>query len=301
MSNSIHATPELRITNMTATFQLAEDIAILEHAVPTWYQRLARNGINTEYKPDKFHAIIQRVRVSLSSKINPIKSNNSLVSTLSYRHITALIFRSGRVVLTGGQSERECQTAARRVCKTSNYSVFSSSNNHDEYPDFNQRISISASSTNDAAGTQNFVKNNIIFTVQNLSVCNMVATFQTPYRLHIEQIFEYLKNRKKENFNFRILARYDTTRFPALRLCFGLSVSHFYFSRMCNFIYKKLNLEKAGNTKGIVQEEVTTSDQKPNKQHQTDSNKNLSYMPTIRQRKNNIDRCPQFSGNGKIR
>ena len=225
---------------MTATFQLVEDITVLEHEVPTWYQRLSRNGINTEYTPDKFHAIIQRVRLPLSSKIYSSNLDNSLVSTNNYRNITALIFRSGRVVLTGGQSEKECHRAARRVCKSSNYSVFSAPHNHDEYPDFNQSESISAS-TKDEVMIQNWLKKTVIFTVHNLRVSNMAATFQTPYRIHVEQIFEYLKNRKKDDFNFRILARFDTTRFPALRLHFGLTVGRFYFSSISIFIRKNMN------------------------------------------------------------
>ena len=246
MANLITTIPEFRITNMTATFQLVEDITVLEHAVPTWYQRFARNGINTEYNPDKFHAIIQRVRVPLFSKINSTNSENPLVSTNKYRQITALIFRSGRVVLTGGQSERECQRAARRVCKSSNYSVFSAPNNHDEYPDFDQNIYNFTSSTIDDdddedARFQKCVKNSVIFTVHNLRVSNMAATFQTPYRIHVEPLFEYLKDRKKDDFNFRILARYDPTRFPALRLHFGLTVSRFYFSCIFIFIRKKRN------------------------------------------------------------
>ena len=79
-----------RVTNMTATFQLwisASSIClsflhlifnIINLAVRVnWYQLLAKHGINSEYHPQRFHAIIQRCKCRESS-------------------ITASIFKSGR-------------------------------------------------------------------------------------------------------------------------------------------------------------------------------------------------------------
>ena len=70
-----------------------------------WYQLLARHGICSEYQPQRFHAIIQRCKCRDAS-------------------ITASIFKSGCVVLTGGRSPDVCRKAALRICRRINHAVY---------------------------------------------------------------------------------------------------------------------------------------------------------------------------------
>lgn len=71
------AAENFAIRNCTITFSLGIRFSADEYI---W---LARNGWNLEYAPQRFHAIIMRVRSQRGGKV------------------TALVFRSGRVVMTG--------------------------------------------------------------------------------------------------------------------------------------------------------------------------------------------------------
>lgn len=71
-----------------------------------WYEILAKNGINTEYNPKRFHAIIQRCRLKDGASV------------------TALVFRTGRIVMTGGTTQKQCQTAALRISRRINQACY---------------------------------------------------------------------------------------------------------------------------------------------------------------------------------
>lgn len=79
------------IRNCTITFSLG---ARFNDADYVW---LARNGWNMEYAPRRFHAIIMRVRSQRAG------------------NVTALVFRSGRVVMTGLQQPPLAAYMARKL------------------------------------------------------------------------------------------------------------------------------------------------------------------------------------------
>ena len=58
-------------------------------------KKIAMGSRNSEYNPRRFSAVISRIR-------DP--------------RATALIFASGKIVITGARTEEDAQRAARRVC-----------------------------------------------------------------------------------------------------------------------------------------------------------------------------------------
>ncbi|KAL7079409.1 hypothetical protein ACQ4LE_001664 [Meloidogyne hapla] len=70
----------MNIENCTCVFKLLPGI---QRFTSENFLAIARNGINTEYNPKRFHAIIMRIRLK------------------NYRTTAALIFQSSKVVLTG--------------------------------------------------------------------------------------------------------------------------------------------------------------------------------------------------------
>uniref|UniRef100_A0A183CLX5 PAZ domain-containing protein n=1 Tax=Globodera pallida TaxID=36090 RepID=A0A183CLX5_GLOPA len=84
------------VQNSTATFSL--HLLSTVRFTTDQFLALARNASCTEYNPSRFHAIVMRVRQrSVTSNNN---NNDKRISDYG-RTATALIFRSGRVVLTG--------------------------------------------------------------------------------------------------------------------------------------------------------------------------------------------------------
>lgn len=71
-------TPIPSLQNSTITFRLNRSFT------PNEYLALARHGVNTEYCPRRFHAIIMRLR-----------------STTMGGSVTVIVFSSGRLVMTG--------------------------------------------------------------------------------------------------------------------------------------------------------------------------------------------------------
>lgn len=57
---------------------------------------IALKARNTEYKPTRFSAVVMRIREPLT---------------------TALIFKSGKMVVTGARTEHESQLAARKFAR----------------------------------------------------------------------------------------------------------------------------------------------------------------------------------------
>nr|CAD2205400.1 unnamed protein product [Meloidogyne enterolobii] len=148
----------MQIYNCTVVFRIFKDNVKFSQEN---YLKLARFGINTEYNPKRFHSIIMRLRH---------KGNKTTA---------ALIFQSGKVVLTGVPSPELANETAWRVVK-----------------------SIRAS--NSAAG--NFQK----IGIYNLLVTNIVGAYKHEQKLAIEQLYKQLR---KQN----IKSNYDPTIFPALR------------------------------------------------------------------------------------
>jgi len=148
----------MQIYNCTVVFKLFKDNLKFSREN---YLKLARFGINTEYNPRRFHSIIMRLRH---------KGNKTTA---------ALIFQSGKVVLTGVPTPELANETAWRVVK-----------------------SIRAS--NNAAG--NFQK----IGINNICVTNIVGAYRHEQKLAIENLFNQLRQQN-------IKANYDPTIFPALR------------------------------------------------------------------------------------
>lgn len=179
-----------RTTNMTATFQLWIStssiclsvlhllLSMINLAVRVnWYQLLSKHGINTEYNPHKFHAIVQRCQLKNSS-------------------ITALIFKSGRVVLTGGTTPEECRKGALRVCRRVNHAV---------YKDLKEtRLRA--------------------FAVYHFKIQNMACAFKCKHQLALEKMYDdYIKNSHHFNISgWKAKMTYRPTSFTAVRLNYQL-------------------------------------------------------------------------------
>ena len=177
-----------RVTNMTATFQLwvsASSICLsLLHLIfniinlavrVNWYQLLAKHGINSEYHPQRFHAIIQRCKCRESS-------------------ITASIFKSRRLVLTGGTSPDACRKAAIRICRRIN---------HATYKDL----------------TTTHLKR---FAVYPFKIQNVVCAFRCPHQLAIEKMYnDYCIRPQQFNLSgWKTKMVYRPTSFTALRVTY---------------------------------------------------------------------------------
>ena len=173
---------------MTATFQLwisASSIClsflhlifnIINLAVRVnWYQLLAKNGINSEYHPQRFHAIIQRSKFRESS-------------------ITASIFKSGRVVLTGGTSPDACRKTALRICRRINHAVYK-----------------------DLTATR--LKR---FAVYRFRLQNVVCAFKCEHQLAIEKMYEdYCRWPHQFNLSSKKAKMvYRPTSFAAIRIMY---------------------------------------------------------------------------------
>lgn len=148
---------------------------------------LAENGLNTEYCPRRFHAIIQRVRVNCR------------------KSVTALIFKSGRVVLTGGTDERECQKGALRIRKRINFAV-------------NNRLKYNAQRSK-----RRFKP--YTFHVYRFKVENIVATLRLPYQLWIEKLASDYNTPKlevnKQSGALNMKIRYNPLKFTGIGLHFA--------------------------------------------------------------------------------
>jgi TATA-box binding protein (TBP) (component of TFIID and TFIIIB) len=106
-----------RISNMTAVFRLWNSRGGRDNPFPGWYRHLSKKGINTEYCPKRYHAIIQRIRTH--SKCSVTHCCN--IEKPTHRSITALIYQSGNVCLIGGHTDDECLEAAKKVIRRANF------------------------------------------------------------------------------------------------------------------------------------------------------------------------------------
>lgn len=181
-----------RVTNMTATFQLwISTSSIICISFPhifsvlnlisiavrvNWYQLLAKHGICSEYQPQRFHAIIQRCKCRDAS-------------------ITASIFKSGCVVLTGGRSPDACRKAALRICRRINHAVY-----------------------RDLTSTR--LKR---FACYRFKIENVVCAFKCTHQLAIEKLYEDYCKGPPQQFDFAGMQAkmiYRPTSFTALRLSY---------------------------------------------------------------------------------
>ncbi|KAL1495168.1 hypothetical protein AB1Y20_017033 [Prymnesium parvum] len=71
-------------------------VATCDLAVPLDLKKIAMNARNAEYNPRRFAAVIMRVREPKT---------------------TALIFKSGKIVVTGAKSEQQAREAARKYAR----------------------------------------------------------------------------------------------------------------------------------------------------------------------------------------
>jgi transcription initiation factor TFIID TATA-box-binding protein len=151
----------IRVVNSTNTFNLGRPLSREE------FLYIAKNGVNTVYDPRRFHAIIARTRVGDANET-----------------VTALIFTSGKVVLTGARSMASAHAAGQNFCHLINLCLSKIAKNPVCSMDFMLR--------------------------------NVVGTGTFPFRLSIEKF--YLRWREeRENFD-NLMVRYDPTIFTGLRI-----------------------------------------------------------------------------------
>jgi TATA-box binding protein (TBP) (component of TFIID and TFIIIB) len=200
---------------MTAVFQLWNSKC--GSPFPGWYRHLATKGINSEYNPSRFHAIIQRVRTD--SKCNAAQCS---CNKTTYHHgrqqkqkrsVTALIYRTGNVCLIGGHTEAECLEAAQKIVRRANFSIY-----------VNKPASTTISSTTTRKKERNKAKNSYSidwFHVFAFRVCNRAATFQIVGMhsiLSLDMLAERLKNSMAEEEAENVQVIYQPEHFNGLRL-----------------------------------------------------------------------------------
>ncbi|KAI3415312.1 hypothetical protein GPALN_004925 [Globodera pallida] len=191
------------VQNSTATFSL--HLLSTVRFTTDQFLALARNASCTEYNPSRFHAIVMRVRQrSVTSNNN---NNDKRISDYG-RTATALIFRSGRVVLTGVACspytliQEACVCQARRVCR---------------------RVcaALKRSGHHGVGSTLG---------VRHLTLCNLVSTVRVAHRIDIEQLANYLSTCGgcESMMSIRRVRRvcFDLCTFPGLRCSFELSSPH---------------------------------------------------------------------------
>ncbi|KAI3408582.1 hypothetical protein GPALN_010196 [Globodera pallida] len=164
---------QILVQNSTTTFQLHLLSSVCFSA--DQFLAVARNAWCTEYAPQRFHAIVMRVRqrdggggAGTDGSSTHVGSSTTPTSTTTTT--TALIFRSGRVVLTGisccslTRIRACCMRQARRVCKR-------------------VRMALARGGHSGVAGT---------LAVRHLTLCNLVSTVRMPHRIDIEKMARHL-------------------------------------------------------------------------------------------------------------
>uniref|UniRef100_A0A914HQB4 Uncharacterized protein n=1 Tax=Globodera rostochiensis TaxID=31243 RepID=A0A914HQB4_GLORO len=146
------------VQNSTATFTLfPNDCGQFSR---DQFLAIARHGCCTEYAPWRFHTIVLRVR--LAAQLTPAGGWGVATGTA-----TALLFRSGRVVLTGvrGQHHQGLRqalcSAARRVCRR-------------------VRAALRAG---------RFCQNAPLLGVYRLTIRNLVSTLRVSHRVAVERLY----------------------------------------------------------------------------------------------------------------
>lgn len=160
----------LQIQNCTASFKFSSIPLSTET-----YLKIARHGYNTIYDPSRFHAIIMRLPHSHHHRNRR-------------RIIAALIFKSGKVVLTGLPHPDIASKLAERITKRLKASM------------------VAAGLDKEECGK---------ISVTNLVVTNIVGSYTHPKRISIEQMYQHLRKISKNGPIHAV--RYDPTIFPALR------------------------------------------------------------------------------------
>ncbi|KAL3091246.1 hypothetical protein niasHT_026505 [Heterodera trifolii] len=146
---------------------------------------LARNGVCTEYAPHRFHAIVMRMRSGHRQQSSAATATATTTTTTT----TALIFRSGRVVLTGiggvppNQIHAQCAKQAKRVCRRVGAAL-----KWGGFPALALSLSVNA-----------------------VELRNLVTTLHLPYRLNIEQMAQHLSS-LGQNGEKRVGGGEDETR-----------------------------------------------------------------------------------------
>lgn len=164
----------MQIQNCTASFSLFPSTQ--QSFSNDQFLGLAQHGFNTEYNPHRFHAIIMRIRHGGEKR----------------RTTAALIFQTGKVVLTGvptpSMAEYFAQKVIRRIC-------------------FSLKAALSLLAPN--------------ISLNMLAVSNVVGTYHHSNRLDIERMYEHLCAMKKRQ-KIILNVDYEAWLFPALR--FKLSI-----------------------------------------------------------------------------
>ena len=153
---------QTKIVNSTITIFLGRNFNWDE------YMCIARWGINTEYNPKRFHAIVMKMRI------------------LNGKHVTALLFRTGRVVMTGAQCLAQAEILSQRLLQILNFAL---------------------------SRKGNFPK----VSIEKFCIQNIVYAGKMPSKIFIEKIF---KNFHQKITNFPLIKKcsYEPEIFPGLRI-----------------------------------------------------------------------------------
>ena len=128
------------IRNMTAVFQLKTtpnyDGRVMAnqddgegdelfHVSKEMYRKIAEGDRHCTYRPEKFHALIMKIYFSgcAAKARRAIKKKFHSSAFEECYKISASLFLSGKVALTGGKCQRDCQLAALQVCRRLNIAM----------------------------------------------------------------------------------------------------------------------------------------------------------------------------------
>ena len=170
----------VKISNIVATFRLGQ---FFSERRLKW---IARHGYNTELNPNKFHSVIMRLR-------RPCSCDGHTPYTIS-----ALVFRNGKVMLSGARSTVEVSKMAGRISRYIQSAL-------------NEGAKLAADA-HDYGKCQ----------VKNLNIHNIVGSMTMPFRIHVEHLHNDITLSQKHTKIFKS-SRFCTTVFPALRTKFILT------------------------------------------------------------------------------
>ena len=153
---------QTKIVNSTITIFLGRNLNWDE------YMCIARWGINTEYNPKRFHAIVMKMKIH------------------NGKHVTALLFRTGRVVMTGAQCLAQAEILSQRMLQILNFAL----SRKGKFPKV---------------------------CIQHFCIRNIVYSGRMPTRISIEKIFQDF-HRKNVNLQRIKKCQYEPEIFPGLRI-----------------------------------------------------------------------------------
>ena len=194
------------IRNSTVTFSFFQNGVETSFSAES-FRAIASHGICTEYVPWRFPAIVMRVRrrTQEESGIHD-EDNNNINAPNSGRLATALLFRSGRVVMTGVSASSHCLRSSIRSMSGR----------------VRRRVQLSLRAAGHASVAQ-------ALSIRRLLVRNLVSTVRVPFRVSVERLYDTLLRWDSgrpigtTQFCGILRCRLDFCIFAALRCTLGMA------------------------------------------------------------------------------